>query len=69
MLKIRIDDYELSATKDVKGNAYFKVNLDGQNIIHEELLGEFTRSNLIREAMILIEIYNKDHNLEWGKLS
>ena len=69
MLRVRIDNYEISATKDVKNNAYFKVNLDGQNIIHEELLGEFTRSELIREAMILIEIYNKDHDLEWGKLS
>lgn len=69
MLRVRIDDYEISACKDGKGNVYFKVNIDGQNIIHEELLGDFTRINLIREAMILIEIYNKNHELEWGKLS
>lgn len=68
MLRVRIDDYEISATKDVKNNVYFKVNLDGQNIIHEKLLGEFTRSELISEAMILIEAYNQSHNLEWGEL-
>lgn len=68
MLRVRIDNYEISATKDAKSNVYFKVNLDGQNIIHEELLGEFTRSELIREALILIEAYNQSHNLEWGEL-
>lgn len=68
MLNVRIDDYEISTSKDVKGNVYIKVNLDGQNIIHEKMLGIFTRSNLVRESILLIEWYNKRHRLEWGKL-
>lgn len=68
MLKVRIDNYEICASKDAKGNVYFKVNLDGQNIIHEKLLGIFTRNNLIRAAILHIETYNKKNKLEWGKL-
>ena len=68
MLRVRIDNYEISATKDISDNVYFKVIIDGQNIIHERLPGEFTRSNLIGTAMKFIETYNHRHGIEWGKV-
>lgn len=63
MLNIRIDNYYISVS-----NRLVSICIDGQNIIHERLLNECTRRNVVRESMIMIENYNAFHGLEWGKV-
>lgn len=63
MLNIQIDNYYISVS-----DRLVSICIDGQNIIHERLLNEFTRRNVVREAMIMIENYNAFHGLEWGKV-
>lgn len=62
-MRAKLDNYEI-VSQD--GN-YFKVNLDGQNIIHEK--GDCaTKVNMITLAAKAIEKYNERHDLAWGKL-
>lgn len=67
IMRVKIDNYEISATKDVEGDCYFRVIIDDENIIGTKLNREFSRKNLIAEAIMRIEIYNEIYNLEWGK--
>lgn len=63
MLNIQIDNYYITVS-----NRLVSICIDGQNIIHERLLNECTRRNVVREAMIMIENYNAYHGLSWGKV-
>ena len=62
-MRVKLDNYEISS----EDGKYFKVNLDGQNIIHKK--GNCTsKSAMVLLAVSEIQIYNERHGLAWGEL-